>query len=480
MSIRTTTVRNISYIGASQLIILVLTVINVIVLARILKPEDFGIVGIGLVFLALFTVIQDFGITPAVIQRDTRIEDAISVGLTLRWIIAFVLMLVVVCISPLVSSFYGETAIALVLVVMSLNLFVQPFSFSSSVLLTRALDFSSLAIAGIAQALTGACVSIGLALANFSYWSIVFGSLSGGVSYVMVLRYFERTSFTPKIDLSLMKELLGFGVHLLVVGLMAFIILNVDQLVVGKVLGVTMLGTYFIAARFGRAWGDQMASTINKVLFPTMARMRDSIEQLMVAQVQTLRMIAIAAVPLSVTLSALSPMFVSVVLGSDWAVASVPIAILSFQGLWNSLISPSWNVLISIGRPKYLSIQATTQAVILVVGLYPAAHFYGINGVCVLTTSLSFCVLIYFLLVFSSLFNTKMYNIIGPALPSFFSGAVTYVVLALFRILAPTNSMSLAALASFGIVIYIASLHVVSRGRDVRDFVHLVRDAILD
>jgi len=190
-------------------------------------------------------------------------------------------------------------------------------------------------------------------------------------------------------------------------------------------------------------------------------------------------MIAIATVPLSVGLSALSALFVSVVLGSDWAAASTPIAILSFQGLLNALFTPSWNVLVSIGKPKYMSIQATVQAVALVVGIYPAARFYGINGVCVLTTSLSFCVLIYFLVVFSRVFGTTVLSIIGPALPSFLSGAFTYAVLVLFVLILPTNSMSLVALALLGTAVYVVSLHVASRGHDVRDFVNLVRDSFL-
>ena len=478
-SIKKRTVRNVSYIGASQIITLLLSLITVAVLTRMLTPEDFGIVSIGMIFMALFANIQDFGVAPAVIQRDTRIEESISVGLALRWIIAIILMIFVIGVSPLVSSFYGKPAIALVLIVMSLNLFVQPISFSSLVLLTRALNFYSLAIAGIVQYMVITGVSISLALFGFSYWSLVLGSLAGSVSYVVVLRNFESTSFRPRIDRGLVKELLGFGMHLLIVGLMAFIVFNVDQLVVGKVFGVAMLGIYFVAVRFGRTMGEQISGTVNKVLFPTMARMKDSIEQLKIGQIQSLRMIAIITVPLSMGLSALSSLFVEVVLGSDWTAVGLPIAILSFQGLLNALIAPSANVLVSIGKPKYMSAQATVQALLLVIAIYPVASFYGINGVCVLTTALSFSVMIYFVVVFSRVFKSKILDIVGPIMPSLFSGVVTFVVLALCSLALPANLVSLVALTFLGGLVYVGFLHYLSKGKDLRDFSTLVRTSLL-
>ena len=478
-TLETRTVRNVSYIGASQLIVLLLTLLTVTVLTRLLTPEDFGIVSIGMIFMVLFNNIQDFGIAPAIIQRDTRIEESISVGLFLRWMIGIVLLALIVCLSPTISAFYNNPALTLVLIVMSLNLLIQPIAFSSLVLLNRELDFSSLAVASIVQYVVITGASIGLALANFSYWSLVLGSLSGSIAYVLMLRYFNNTAFKPKIDRRLMKELMGFGMHLLITGLMAFVIFSIDQLVVGKVLGIVTLGIYFVAVRFGRTIGEQISGTVNKVLFPTMARIKGSIEHLKIGYVQSLRMISIVAVPLSLGISALSPLFVEVVLGKDWLLASVPIAILSFQGLLNALIPPAANVLVSIGKPKYMSMQATVQAAVMVVAIYPVASCYGINGVCVLTTALSLGVLVYFLVVFSKIFKSRIVEIASPMGPPMLSGVATYVVLFLLVRASPVNALALVELSLLGAAIYFASLHLSSKGRDVRDLIGLVSRSFL-
>jgi len=477
--IQSRTVRNISYIGASQLIVLVLTLVMVAVLTRLLTPEDFGIVSIGMVFMALFSTIQEFGIAPAVIQRDSRVEESISVGLALRLIIAGILVALLVLLSPLLANFYGNKAIAPVLIVMSANLFIQPLAFPSYIMLNRTLRFSCMAIGSMAQYAVMAVVAIGLALAGFSYWSIVLGSLTGSVCYVAVLNHYGRVLRGPRIDVKLMRELLGFGSHLLIVGLMAYVIFNVDQMVVGKVLGVVALGIYFVAVKFGRTLGEQISGTVNRVLFPTMARMKDSFEALKVGYVQSLRMIAIVAVPLSLGMAALAPLFVKVVLGEDFSDAALPIAILSFQGLLNALIPPASNVLIAIGKPKYMSVQASIQAAIMVALVYPVAVNFNIEGVCLLTTLLSLGVFIYFLAVFSRIFKVGFAEISKPIAPALVGGLVTFIALSVGAEYLPETLLSLVAASLVGAALYLVSLHIASRGRDIRDFLGLLRGSFM-
>jgi O-antigen/teichoic acid export membrane protein len=469
------TVRNVSFIGLAQAIALLLSVVSMALLARILTPEDFGIVALGMVFLGLFLSFQDFGVAPAIIQRDSRIDDSISVGLSLRWIIAVLLFLCIVGLSPLFAVFFGNPSVPFVLTVFSLNLFVLTFGFSSQTLLTRSLSFRPLAYAVIVQSLLFAALSIVLAYAGFSYWSLVIGSIIGNVAYVAVLRFQERRRFKPKIDISLMKELLGFGKHLLVTWLMVFVIFNIDQIVVARVLGVTVLGFYFIGIRFGRAIGEQIAGVVNRVLFPTMARLKDNVGHLRIGYTQSLRVIAIVTVPLSLGLSALSPLVVDVVLGPSWILAVVPLSMLSIQGLLNALITPASNVLISIGKPKYISIQSTVQAIAIAVAIYPVALEYGINGVSVLTTVLSMGVLAYYLLVFSRIFRVSLWEISEPLVPSLLSGVTMAVLILILVHSLPHTTTTLIAFAAIGLVLYVALLHVLSKGRDVRGIVGLLK-----
>ena len=473
--LKSKTVRNISYIGAAQVAVLVLTLAMVAVLTRLLTPEDFGIVSIGFVFMVLFITIQDFGIAPAVIQRDTRVEDSVSVGLTLRWLIAGLAFILIAVISPTVARIYDNDALVPVLIVMSITLFIQPFGFSAYVMLNKRLEFSSIAISTIAQHATTAILAIVLAIAGLSYWSIVFGSLFGNVSNVVVLNYYGKAFRKPAIDIGLAKELFGFGSHILVASLMWFVVFNVDQLVIGKVLGLVALGVYFVAVRFGRTWADQMSQAVNTVLFPTMATIKDSLDRLKTGYIQSLRMIAIIAVLLCVGLASLAPILVSTVLGPDFVGVVLPISILSFQGLFNALITPAGNTVVAIGRPKYMSIQAIARAVLMVVFVYPAAYMFHVEGVCYLTTLLSIGVFAYFAVVLSRVFKTTVTEILAPLAAPFLSGFVTFVLLEAGSSYLPASLLSLFVLAALGTAASGVSLHLFSRGRDLRDFFSLLR-----
>jgi hypothetical protein len=126
-----------------------------------------------------------------------------------------------------------------------------------------------------------------------------------------------------------------------------------------------------------------------------------------------------------------------------------------------------------------MSVQSTVQAVALVAAIYPVAVAYGINGVSVLTTMLSLGVFVYFLIVFSRVFESNLADIAGPVMPPFASGLVTFVVLTLASSMLSGSWISLLGLATAGAGIYLVCLHVASRGRDIRDFLGLMRTSFI-
>jgi O-antigen/teichoic acid export membrane protein len=478
-SIEARTVRGISAIGVSQLGTLVSGVAVVVVLARILGPEEFGIVGVAIIIINLLMSIQEFGIIPAVVQRDSRIEESVSAGFALRLIAASLIAVGIVAVSPIVSQLVNDHRIALVMVALAPNLFVLSLGFPSQALLMRSLRFSALAVANLCQFASLAVTSIVMALLGFSYWSLVLGFFLSSVIYVCALRYFEKGSFNLTIDVELMKELLGFGKHLLIVALMVFIILNVDQLIVANVLGLTVLGFYVIAVRFGRTLGEQISGTMNKVLFPTMARIKAEPQLLKTIYLQSLRMLSILIVPLAMGISALSPLFLEVVLGNEWNAAALPLSIIAIEGLFCTLVAPSSNILLSMGKPRYLSILSSVQAVSVIIGVPPMAILFGISGVCIFKVVLSIGALAYYFTIFSGLFKARLREVVTPIVPSLTSGAMLFFFLLMLSGFLPTGFLSLIGLAVAGGVVYLSSLHFLSRGRDVREFLRVLKMLVM-
>ena len=469
------TAKNVSYIGASQLLVLVLNFVTLTVLANLLSTEDMGIIGVALVFLSLLYNIHDFGIMPAVIQRDTRVDESISSAISLRWIVSAVLLASVVATAPMLSEYLGVSDLTTVMLVLVSNLMILNFAFAPQARMTRGLRLSQLAVASAVQSVVLTAVVIWLAVFDYSYWSFVLGSVAGTAGYVICLNLYERTSHAPGKDFGLAKELLSYGKHLLATGLMVFLIFYVDQIAIAGVLGLASLGIYFVAVRFGRTIGEQIALTLNRVLFPTMARIKEDVELIKKGFVQSMRMISIVATPACFSLSALSPLVVRVLLGPEWIPAVFPLSVICFQGFVSAMLPPANSVIMAVGKPRYLTIQSSSQAVALIVLIYPVARYWGIDGVAVLTTALSLCFLGYLLTVVRSIFQSGMMNIMKPLVPSIASGTIMFILLAGLVILLPSNVIVLIGLVLLGLLVYVVTLYATSGGRDLRDAIELAK-----
>src|SRR4030042_1090263 len=146
-SLRLSTAKNASYMGASQLIILVLNFVTLTVLANLLSTEDMGIIGIALVFMSLLYNVHDFGIISAVVQRDARVDDSIAAAITLRWAISVVVIASTLVLAPLLTNYVGVPALGTVLPVLCFNLVALNFAFPPQAIMTRKLSLSLLAVA---------------------------------------------------------------------------------------------------------------------------------------------------------------------------------------------------------------------------------------------------------------------------------------------------------------------------------------------
>ena len=204
-----------------------------------------------------------------------------------------------------------------------------------------------------------------------------------------------------------------------------------------------------------------------------MARIKEDLVRLKSGYVLSLRMITMCIVPLSLGLSALSEVFVDSVLGVTWVKAVFPLTVLSIQGLLNALVTPAGNVLVSIGKPRYMSIQTSVQALLLIALIYPAALYYGIDGVCILTTLLSLGVLVFFVILLPSVLSSTMRELYGPLLRPLASGGAMFVILVVLADLVEHTLPMLVLLAVLGLCIYIGLIYITSRGRDIRDFIDL-------
>lgn len=309
----------------------VITFATTIVLARLLTPEDFGLVALAVLVIGIVGVFGDLGFGAAqVIRQDLSRSDQRTV-FTVTLGSAMVVAVVVAAGAPLAALAFDEPRLTVVLAVLAVNTLPTGVGWFFETVLQRELEFARRFVAATAQALTWACVGIGSAVAGAGVWSLVAAQIASTLVYALVLMRVSPYRVGPGFDRTLARDLFATGRGFLAQGGASFLAQNADFLAVGQVRGAADLGVYSVAYRLGDLPHKAIADPVAKVSFPAWARMRSRGEDLASAYTGVVRLLALATFPIGMVLSATAEPFVLLVYGDRWRPM---IDVLVVLGLW--------------------------------------------------------------------------------------------------------------------------------------------------
>lgn len=432
MLLKQKTTRNIGIIAGVEVFSKVLGTITSIVLARLLLPSDFGLIAIVYLLLAAIGLFSELGFGAAIIQRKDRIEEALNTGFTINLILSGFLFIAAIILAPLWAAFYNDSNITLVTMVLAISIIITSFEFVPSTRLRKDLMFKKFAIVGIASSLTNSCIAIYLAFVGWGYWSLVYGALAS--SAVKLLMLYKVSPWKPRFifDKQIAKELFGYGKHLFAATIIIFINTNIDNAIGGKMLGLTVLGYYYIAYRWGN-FSYLISGMTERVMFPTYAKIQGDIPRLQRWYLKILKYVSMLTFPISLGLFTIAPEFVVVVLGVKWASSIVPMQILCFYGLFLSLSGTTGSVFTAVGKPKLVRNLSFLGMVIILIFIYPMIFFYGLIGLCIVVTAaiiLGAIAACYYLL---DVLEIKLIDYINTLKPTFISTITALVVTFLIK-----------------------------------------------
>ena len=383
---RTKTIRRLGSIAAVNLGAKFLNVLALVILARLLSPRDFGLVAIAAIVTGLLSLFQDLGLSAALVQleQDSTIARNICfwgnlASRSLLYAIAF-------WVAEPMAIFFSEPEVAMIIRVSAIALLIQAIGSTHAAILHRELRFADVAKVDAANILVGTTATIVLALVGLSYWSLVFGALiSEPVGVALLWRLVRwRPTFEVKKDIS--KRMLSFGKHVGIINTLYFGLRNLDDLVVGKLLGALALGYYGISMRLGMFTAANVGVVVSHVMFPTYARMQEKPERMRVAFRDTLRGVTTIVAPITIISAVLARPLVFVLLGASWNPAVEPLRILALYGLAYSIVAVSANIFLAKGRPDLSTLTGSVQLIILICSILPLLGLAGIMGVAIAAT----------------------------------------------------------------------------------------------
>lgn len=343
-----------------------LTFISTIILARLLAPEQFGVVAMALLAIQYLDAIGDLGVSAALVYQRDNLERAKNVAFIISLLAGLGLGAAAYLGAPAFAAFYDEPAIAPMLQVLALSVVITALGQTHMTLLTKELQFRQKLLPDLARSLAKGLSSIGLALLGWGAWSLIWGQVIGAVVLTAVLWAVVRWRPRLEWDGPLARTMLGYGGQIVLIQMLSVVWATADYIIVGKLLGKADLAYYQQAFRVTDLLIINIAFVVGKVLFPSYAKINHDPDLLRRSYLSTIRYIALFTLPLSAGVAAVAPLFVSQVFGPPWVAMTPALQLLALRAGLSTLSFNSGQMLRAVGRPNIVTYQMVVKLAVLV------------------------------------------------------------------------------------------------------------------
>jgi teichuronic acid exporter len=355
-----------------------------IILARILFPEEFGLVGMAVVFISFVEIFNDIGIGAALIQRkdeDLRNEHFHTAFWTgIIWSI-LVFGLIIIFVSPFAAKFYNEPFLKKIIPVLSIGILSGPINLVHNAQLTRAMNFKKLAFINNFSSIFSGTLSLGLAYFGAGIWSLVFNSVSTFI--IAMPLYFHATKWYPKMiwKRDAFNEVFGFGMFTTGTNFLNNLMNKLDYLLIGKLVSASALGNYTLAFVLTDTFRSQLMGIMGKVMYPVYGKLQDDKLSIKKYYKNVVKYNSILVFPIMLILFFNSKELILSFFGEKWFDSIFPLKVLSISVLFHMMVNSNTVVIRGMGKPKLeMKIQFWKSILLYVPLISIGVYFYGIVG----------------------------------------------------------------------------------------------------
>lgn len=352
-----------------------------IIIARQLTPDDYGLIGMLAIFIAISTTFVESGFGSALIQKKDANDADFSTAFFFNVGVATILYLVLYVCSPLIADFYKQPLLVQVTRIYMLTLPISALSQVHGARMSKYLEFKSKAIISIASLIIGGTVGLILAYSGYGVWALVWQNIVSAI--VTSLMYWGMAHWHPLFIFSKksFRHLFNFGGKLLGSSLINTVYNNISTIIIGKVYNAADLGLYSRARGFSILPVNVITSMIMRVNYPVMSQLQDDNVRLLEAYKAILRAPMFILFPILLGMASVSYPMVEVLLGKQWLGCVPLLIILCLGSLWTPLSTINLNLLYVKGRTDLvlkLEVMKKPIAFVMLIASIPL----GIEGMC--------------------------------------------------------------------------------------------------
>ena len=379
MSLRSRVVSGVFWLGATKALGQVISWGTTIYVARLLSPDDYGLMGMAGAFLGFIVVMNELGLGSAIVQKKELSEEELSNIGSVVILINAALYGVSFLSAPWIARFFGEPRLTEVIRTLSLVLIFSGMGATSFHMLTRKIIFKKRSQAELIGNVSGAVSTLLFAVNGLGVWSLVYGNIV--LELTKNLFFYIFSPWKPKLRLSLskVKGVIHFGLKVAVARLLWYFYSNADFWIAGKLLGKTLLGYYAMAFQFASVPNDKIVSFVTQVSLPALSQVQGDLKLLKRYFLKIIRLIAFVTFPIFWGIFLVADDAIVLFLTEKWSPIILPLKILCVVSMFRALNAMNAPLVIAKGRPG-ISVATNLLFALTLPFAFFIGSFYGLEG----------------------------------------------------------------------------------------------------
>lgn len=428
-----------------------------VILARLLVPEDFGVIGMIVVFIAVSQTFIDSGFTNALIREKDPSQKDYSTVFYFNLFMAGVAYLALFFSAGAISNFFQEPQLISILRVLAIVLIINSFGLIQRTMLTKKLNFKTQTKISIISSILSGVIAVGFAYSGFGIWSLVIQTLVKQFVQSLLLSLLNRWIPSLVFSIDSFKRLFGFGWKLLVSGLINTLYNNLYFLIIGKAYSAVELGYYTNAQKLRDTASQLITSTIQKVSYPVLSSIKEDEDRLREGYKKIIKTSVFITFPFMIGLAAVANPLIALIFGPKWLNCIEYFQILCLSGMLYPLHAINLDILQVKGRSDlFLKLEIIKKLLglsLIGVVLFLQLGIIGLLWAAVLNSYISYFINSYYSAEMLSYSTMKQIKDITPA---FIASVLMAIVIYLSGAILPDSDIvTLTAQIIIGIIVYV-------------------------
>lgn len=418
--------------GGSSVVMALIQILRLSILTRFLEKSDFGLVAIVVLVLGFTHIFSDLGVSVSLFSKEEISKNEYSSLYWVSIILAILLYLGLLIITPLIASFYNQTELISLIPIMGLDLIFSTIGRQFRIFRQKALSFRNLAIIDISAAILSLVVAVVVAIKGGGIWSIVYSTLFASLftSICLILTGLSSHPLSFHVNLKEGKSFYKIGFYQTGSQIFDYLASQLDILIIGKIMDTSSLGVYNLVKQLASRVYTVINPIITGVAVPVLATLQEQLGELKVRYLQMLNIVSFINVGVYGVLAVLSREVLLIIYGKEYMDASIVFQILCLWGAFSAVNSVSSTIVIIKGRTdlgfQWTIIRILANPIFVIVG-----SFWGLNGIVIgqaIYSFLSFGIYWKFL-IRRILNNISFREYIITTLPKFLLGFFVFLLL---------------------------------------------------